>query len=519
MNGAQSLIRSLVASDVDVCFTNPGTSEMHFVAALDVVPEMRAVLGLFEGVVTGAADGFARMSGRPAVALLHLGPGLGNGLANLHNARRAKTPVVVIVGDHAQYHRGLQAPLESDITTVARNVSTWIRTSVAPEDIGWDAAEAVAAAAGPPGQIATLIVPADVSWGDGGQVAEPVIPAGRAAVGDDIIARIAGVLRSDAPAMLLLGGAVLADAGALDAAARVCAATGARMLGEVFPTRLVRGAGVAPLERLAYFPEVATRQLEGIGHLVLVDTSAPVAFFAHPGRPSQLTPDGCDVHMLAGPDEDGPQALRALADELGAVGRTPVPDAAVATGQPSGALDAGAVAQMIGATLPEGAIVSDEAITSGVPLPAATMSAPPHDWLTITGGSIGQGLPVATGAALACPERKVIALQADGSAMYTLQALWTQAREGLDVTTVIYNNASYDILEIELQRVGVEHAGPRARALYDIGHPRLDFAALARGMGVPATRAETAEQFAQQFEQALAEPGPALIDAIVLRAG
>jgi acetolactate synthase-1/2/3 large subunit len=518
MNGAQSLIRSLVAAGVDVCFTNPGTSEMHFVAALDSVPRMRAVLGLFEGVVTGAADGFARMSGRPAAALLHLGPGLGNGLANLHNARRAGTPVVVIVGDHARYHRGLEAPLESDITTIARNVSTWIRTSAAPEHVGRDAADAVAAAIGAPGRIATLILPADVSWGDGGQVAAPVIPPGRATVGDDVIAGVADVLRSAAPAMLLLGGAVLADAGALDAAARVCAATGARMLGEVFPTRLVRGAGVAPLERLAYFTEVATRQLEGISHLVLVDASAPVAFFAHPGRPSRLTPEGCEVHALAGPADDGAQALRDLADALGAVRRAPALAAAATADRPSGALDAAAVARTIGALLPEGAIVSDEAITSGVPLPAATIAAPRHDWLTITGGAIGQGLPVATGAAIACPERKVIALQADGSAMYTLQALWTQAREGLDVTTVVYNNASYDILEIELQRVGADHAGPRARALYDIGRPRLDFTALARGMGVPATRAETADQFARQFEQALAAPGPALIDAIVPRA-
>jgi acetolactate synthase-1/2/3 large subunit len=515
VNGAQALIRSLVGAGVDVCFTNPGTSEMHFVAALDDVPRMRGVLGLFEGVVTGAADGFARMSGRPAVALLHLGPGLGNGLANLHNARRAKVPVVVVVGDHARYHRGLQAPLESDIVTVARNVSTWIRTPAAPGDTGRDAADAVAAAAGPPGQVVTLILPADVSWSDGGQVATPIRPASRRAVTDDAIARVAGVLRSGEPALLLLGGAVLADTGALDAAGRICAATGARMLGEVFPTRLIRGAGVTRLTRLAYAGELATRQLDGIRQLVLVETNAPVTFFAHPGQPNVLTPNGCEVHTLAGPADDGAQALRALAELVGATQAEPPTRAAVETARPTGRLDAAAVAQAVGALLPEGAIVSDEAITSGIPLPAATAAAPPHDWLTITGGAIGQGLPVATGAAIASADRKVIALQADGSAMYTLQALWTQAREGLDVTTVIYNNASYEILKVELERVGVEHAGPRAQDLYDLGRPRLDFAALARGMGVPATRAETAEQFTRQLAQALAEPGPALIDAIV----
>jgi acetolactate synthase-1/2/3 large subunit len=515
MNGAQALIRSLVDAGVDVCFTNPGTSEMHFVAALDAVPRMRAVLGLFEGVVTGAADGYARMSGHPAVALLHLGPGLGNGLANLHNARRAKTPVVVIVGDHARYHRGLEAPLESDIVTIARNVSAWIRTSAGPGDTGRDGVEAVGAAAGPPGQVVTLILPADVSWSDGGRVSAPVAPMGRRAVADEVIAQVAGVLRSGEPALLLLGGAVLADTGALDAAGRICTATGARMLGEVFPTRLVRGAGVTPLERLAYPGEIAAQQLDGVRHLVLVEANPPVTFFAHPGQPNVLTPDGCDVHTLAGPADDGVQALRALAELLGATRSQPAMRSADAVEPPTGSLDAHAVAQAVGALLPEGAIVSDEAITSGIPLPAATASAPPHDWLTITGGAIGQGLPVATGAAIACPDRKVIALQADGSAMYTLQALWTQAREGLDVTTVLYNNASYEILKVELQRVGVDHAGPRAQELYDLGRPRLDFASLARGMGVPATRAETTEQFTYQLARALDEPGPALIDVVL----
>ena len=541
MNGAHALLRSLVDAGVDVCFTNPGTSELHFVAALDAVPDMRGVLGLFEGVVTGAADGFARMRGGPAVALLHLGPGLGNGLANLHNARRAKVPVVVIVGDHARSHRGLQAPLESDIATVARNVSTWIRTSRSPQDIGRDAVEAVAAAAGPPGQVATLILPADVSWSDGGQVAAPIAPSGRTAVPVDVMDSIAGILRADVPALLLLGGAVLANADALDAADRICAATGARMLAEVFPTRLVRGAGVTPVERLAYFSDVAATQLHGLRHLVLVEAAAPVAFFAQPGQPSVLTPAGCVVHTLAGPADDGAMALHALADLLDA-GTSGRPRSApqVQTDRPTGDLDATAVARAVGALLPEGAIVSDEAITSGLPLPAATAGAPPHDWLTITGGAIGQGLPVATGAAVASPDRKVLALQADGSAMYTLQALWTQAREGLDVTTVIYNNASYDILKIELERLGEgerqraggrgsegederqraggrgsEGQGPRARQLFDLGRPHLDFVALARGMGVPATRAETAEQFTRQLGEALAEPGPALIDAIV----
>jgi len=513
VNGAQSLIHTLVGAGVDVCFANPGTSEMHFVAALDSVPRMRCVLGLFEGVVTGAADGFARMAGRPAGALLHLGPGLGNGLANLHNARKGHVPVVTIVGDHATYHRGLGAPLESDIETVARNVSAWVRTSATAGRVGADAADAVAAAAGAPGQVATLILPADVSWTDGGRVAAAVTPAGRATVPGEAIAEVAAAVRSDAPALLLLGGPLLADPAALGAAQRICAATGARMLAEVFPTRLARGAGVVPVERLGYFAEQAGAQLDGVAHLVLAGAAPPVAFFAHPGRPNELTPPGCRTHVLAGPADDGAGALDALATALRAPATT-VP-ARPRPQRPRGALDAAAIARAVGAVLPEGAIVSEEAITSAVHLPDATAGGPPHDWLTLTGGAIGQGLPVATGAAIACPDRRVLALQADGSAMYTLQALWTQAREGLDVTTVIYNNASYEILKVELDRVGVSEAGDRARALYDLGRPRLDFVALARGMGVPATRAETAEQFTRHLERALAEPGPTLIDAVV----
>jgi acetolactate synthase-1/2/3 large subunit len=516
MNGAQALISTLVRGGVHVCFTNPGTSEMHFVAALDHVPEMRAVLGLFEGVVTGAADGYARMAGTPAAALLHLGPGLGNGLANLHNARRGDVPVVVIVGDHATQHRGRGAPLDSDIETIARNVSAWVRRATTPATVGADAAATVAAASGPPGQVATLILPADVSWSDGGVVATPLARGRAATVGGDRIERTAGALRTGRAALLLLGGTVLRDPVALAAARRVAETTGARLLAEVFPTRLARGAGVAPLDRLGYFPEQAAAQLADVALLVLVAADEPVSFFAYPDHDGLLVPDGCAVQTLAGRGDDGAGALSALAEALEATPATTGADHHRPQ-RPTGRLDARSVAAAVGALLPEGAIVSDEALTSGAPLPTATAGAPPHDWLTITGGAIGQGLPLATGAAIACPDRKVVALQADGSAMYTLQALWTQARESLDVTTIIYSNGAYDILAIEMERVGAQGAGRRARALFDLTGPRLDFRALATGMGVPATRAETADELTRQLDEALATPGPALIEAVVPR--
>jgi acetolactate synthase-1/2/3 large subunit len=514
MNGAQALIRTLAGCGVEVCFSNPGTSEMHFVAALDAVPQMRGVLCLFEGVATGAADGYGRMAGRPAAALLHLGPGLANGLANLHNARRARTPLLTVVGDHATYHKRFDAPLESDIDALAGSVSAWIRRPARSEDLAADAAEAVAATTRPPGGIATLILPADVSWSEGAEPAPPLPVRALTPVPDDVVASAATALTSGQPSVIFLGGAAVRRPG-LEAASRVAQATGARLLGETFPARHERGAGIPALERLAYLPEFAAQQLEGARHLILAGARAPVSFFAYPGRPSFFTPNGCQVHVLAEGGDDVPGALVALAD-LVAADTKPVPQQPERPALPDGDLTAQSAAQVIGALLPEGAIVSDEANTSGFWLPGATAGAPPHDWLTLTGGAIGQGLPLATGAAVAGQGRPVLALEADGSAMYTISALWTQARERLDVTTIIFSNRSYAILSMELERVGAVATGEAARSLLDLSRPALDFTALANGMGVPASRAHTAVEFASQLRQALAEPGPHLIEAALV---
>jgi acetolactate synthase-1/2/3 large subunit len=486
---------------------------MHFVAALDAVPDMRGVLALFEGVATGAADGYARMARRPAATLLHLGPGLGNGLANLHNARRAATPLVNVVGDHATYHKQYDAQLESDIETVARNVSTFIRWSAKPDEVGGDAADTVAAAVGPPGRVATLILPADVSWTEGGAASSPRPPVAPAAVDADRVERVASALRDGKPAAVLLGGrAAMGDA--LVTAQRIVEASGAKLLCETFPARLQRGAGLPAVERIAYLAEFAAMQLHGLQHLVLVDAKAPVSFFAYPGKASYLVPDGCDVHVLAGGSEDVLGALEHLADALGASGRG-VRQPGARPDVPSGYLTAQAVCASLGALLPEGAIVSDEGNTAGLFAAGATAGAPPHDWLCLTGGAIGQGLPLATGAAVASPGRRVIALEADGSAMYTLQSWWTMVREGLDITTILLNNRSYSILNMELNRVGPNAGGPKAKAMLDLSHPNLDFVALAAGMGMHATRATTAEEFHEQLGRALATPGPSVVEAII----
>jgi acetolactate synthase-1/2/3 large subunit len=511
--GGQALAASLAGAGVDVCFMNPGTSEMHFVSALDRVPEMRGVLALFEGVATGAADGYARIAGRPACVLLHLGPGLANGLANLHNARRARTPAVVIVGGHATGHVRYDAPLQSDIEALARTVSGWVHTSGTPGDVAWDAMRAVEAAGR--GQIATLVLPADVSWSEGAAPAPPRAAklTGPGPADDDQVKAVARLLSSGESVMLLLGGRALTERG-LRAASRIGAATGARLLAETFPARMERGAGIPAVSRLAYLAEQAESQLAGLDHLILAGARSPVAFFAYPERRGDLVPEGCAVCFLADAEQDVEAALELLADQVAAGTQPVVADRAVPPAVP-GALTVTSLAAAVAATLPEHAIVVDEANTSGFALPGALAGAPRHSLLTLTGGAIGQGLPAATGAAVAAPDRPVLSLEADGSALYTIQALWTQAREGLDVTTVLINNAAYAILRLELARTVAGSAGPRAARMLDLSGPVPDFTRLSTGFGVPAVRVTTAEELTGALRRAHAEPGPHLVEAIV----
>jgi acetolactate synthase I/II/III large subunit len=515
-NGAQALMKTLVDAGIEVCFTNPGTSEMHFVAALDSEPTMRAVLALFEGVATGAADGYARMADKPAATLLHLGCGLGNGLANLHNARKGKVPVVNIVGDHATYHVKYDAQLQSDIETVARNVSPgFVRTAQTTADLCRDAAEAIATARGLPGQVSTLILPADVSWGEGG-VPCAVPPMSAPAVADDAAVEAAAqVIRSGKKTALLLGGRALREPSLL-AAARLAAHNGVVLYAETFPTRLERGAGLPAVERIAYLAELANVQLADVEHLILVDAKAPVSFFAYPNKQSYLVPDTCTVQTLATPEQNAAASLEKLASALGAEHARPALQAPQRPGRPRGKLTAEKVCKAVGHLLPENAILIDESITSGLMLSPMTAGAPRHDVITLTGGAIGQGLPNAVGAAIACPERPVLALIGDGTSMYTVQALWTMAREQLDVTTIIFNNASYSVLNIELDRVGAESTtGAKAKSQLDLSGPVLNFAQLAQGMGVHGARATTAEELVKAMEYALSMPGPHLIEAIV----
>ncbi|OGA20577.1 MAG: hypothetical protein A3H34_06005 [Betaproteobacteria bacterium RIFCSPLOWO2_02_FULL_67_19] len=513
MNGAEALARTLVAAQVEVCFANPGTSEMHFVSALDRVPGLRCVLGLAETVVAGCADGYGRMARKPAATLLHCGPGLANGLANFHNARRAFTPIVSIVGDHATDHRPHDAPLTADTEGLARTVSHWVRTSVSAADVAADAAAAVQAARTPPGGIATLVLPADCAWNDGAQPAAALAPPPRAAVAPEAIRDAARALRSGEPAMLLLSNDALGEAG-LRAAQRVAHASGAKLRTPTQVPRMARGRGRAPVERIPYVVDAALKVLAGTQHLILAGAKPPVGFFAYPGKPSTLWPRDCTLHVLARAEQDAVGALEALADELGAPRAVPMPDPGAVPELQRGPFKPDAFGHALAALLPEQAIVAEDAVTSGRALFAPTFAAAPHDWIQLTGGAIGHAFPAATGAAIACPERKVVCLQADGAGMYSLQSLWTQAREHLDVVNVVFANRRYAILQGELEAVGAA-PGPASRELFDLARPEIRWTQLAEGMGVEAARVATLEAFADAFRAACARRGPFLIEFLI----
>lgn len=513
MNGAESVVRSLNAAGVDVCFANPGTSEMQFVDALDRTRLMRCVLGLFEGVVTGAADGYARMAGKPAVTLLHLAPGFANAAANLHNARKARVPMVNLVGDHALRHQKYDAPLSADVEAACRPFSDHVLTGRDAGSFAADAMEALRIAKGRPGRVATLIAPADIGWDEGGRIAAEMPPEGPVPLDGDALNAAVRALESGDRTVIIAGNSVLEDVAALALLQGIAERTGADILAPTSNRRMERGQGRAPVRKIPYPINAALECLAPYARAVLIETVPPVAFFAYPERPSLLLPEACDIVTLASLDGDGPEAVAALADRIGAKpGKARSP--ALPARPSAGAITLENLGAALANALPEDAIVIDEAISSGAALFEAGDSALPNSWLALTGGSIGIGIPLATGAAIARPERPVITLQADGSAMYTFQALWTQARDGLNVTTIILANQSYEILKGELYNVGAQ-PGADALSMLNLDRPELDFVSMARGLGVPGRRVDDVESLMHAIEDAALEPGPFLIEAMI----
>jgi acetolactate synthase I/II/III large subunit len=518
MNGAESLIRTLAGNGVEVCFANPGTSEMHFVAALDRVDGMRCMLVLFEGVATGAADGYARMRDRPASTLLHLGPGLANGLSNLHNAMRAFSPVVNIIGDHASTHRHHDAPLTSDIEGAARPFCHWVRTSPDADAVADDGAAAIAAALSAPGRVASLILPGDTAWNEvrnpypDGVARMPAI-APRARATDAEVDAAAAMLRSGEKTAIVLAGQGTRD-GTLRVAGRIAEKTGAKLFHPALTSRVSGGVGRVPVTRIPYALSLAIDTFKDVRNIILIGGKAPVAFFAYPGKPSECYQPGTRIFTLARADEDIAYALDALALAVGAgtavaTSKFSIPD------RPKGDITPEKLGLLIAATLPENAIVVDESVSTGRNFVALAQTAKPHDWLMPTGGSIGYAMPVAVGAAVACPDRKVICLESDGSGMYMPQSLWTMARDNLNILTLIFANRKYQILRNEMSNVGVSNVGPKASALLDIDNPVIDWVAQARTFGVEAFRAETMEDLSRRIDAGLAMKGPCLIEIVL----
>jgi acetolactate synthase I/II/III large subunit len=512
MNGAESLVHTLRKSGIDTVFANPGTSEMHFVAALDRIAGLRCVLCLDEAVATGAADAYYRVTGKPAATLMHCGPGLANGLSNLHNARRAPSGVVNIVGDQASYHRPLDAPLTADVEGLAATVSAFTRRALSAADVGPSAAAAIEAARTYPGRVATLILPADTAWDEGGIVAQAAAPVPAKPVSTRAVETAAAMLTNGLPTLLLVGGRSLDESSLLEAW-RITEHSGARLLAERSTARIARGHGRVPVDRIPYPIDDGLAAFADVKQIVLVNTGEPVSFFAYPDKPGRLYPTACQVHVLAGPDEDGPAALVRLRDYLGAPAVT-VPAAAPRPALATGAVTPEGFAQSLAALLPDNAIVIDEAISFGRGFFANTRAAPKHDWMMLTGGAIGDGMPMSVGAAIAAPGRRVVGLQADGSAMYTLSALWTQARERLDVTTIIFANRKYAILLGELVNVGA-NPGRTALSMMDLSNPALDWCQLAGGMGVPAARAASLDEFNTLLATSFERSGPFLIELMI----
>lgn len=514
MNGAESLLQTLINNGVEVCFTNPGTSEMHMVAAIGKTDGMRSILALFEGVCTGAADGYGRMAGKPACTLLHLGPGLSNGSANLHNARKANSPVVNLIGDHATYHKQYDAPLNSDIISLAGPVSHWVRSVKDAGSLPGDAADAVVAANVKPGRISTLIVPADCAWNESvDPVAKKPLQA-TPSVSENAVKRAAEIVTNGKPAIILMGNMGLSER-SLELADQIAQATGARIFCDTFTTRLPRGEGRCRIERMGYFAEQATEQIKGARQFVMVGTKAPIAFFAYPGKASEFYPEGSTLHVLASEEEDAEDALGKLIDELDAGKYAPNRIKMDKPGAGSGDLTPRSLGGTFAEYLRTDAIVVDEGATGGGGCYPSSAAAEPHDWLSLTGGSIGYGLPTAVGAAVACPDRKVVCIHGDGGAMYTIQSLWTMAREHLDICVVILANRKYQILQIELARVGAQSMNKKTLDMLDIGNPDLDFVQLAQGMGVKAARASTTDEFNKLYREAMDQQGPCLIEAVI----
>lgn len=511
--GADIMFDALYQGGARICFANPGTTELTMVSALARQTGIRSVLSLFEGVCTGAADGYFRVSGQVPLTLLHLGPGFANGIANLHNARRAGSRIINLIGDHASWHLSYDAPLTSDIESLASPVSREVIRMRSPAGITADVQSSFEATCRKEGGSATLIIPTDVI----DATVKPGSAQLRAStwqganVADQIISDAAQKARNADEIIVLIGGNALDEAG-IKAGAALAEKLGGRLLMEPYPAIVTLGGDLPQVERQAYFPDDVIAQM-GDATVILAGSRMPISYFGYEGWPSQLVAEERLVR-LAGPEHDAVDALQRLAEILGAEAvSSPEHKTANSVADGGASLTPASVIEELIEQLPDGSIISLEGSTLGGPWLRSAHRARRHRVMTNTGGAIGQGLPCAVGAALAAPDVRVVSLQSDGSAQYTFQSLWTMAREKLNVTVIIAANHRYAILQTELARADAPLDDAVIADLTLLDRPRIDWVALATGYGVEAVRATTNDELAAALRYGLSLDGPLLIQA------
>jgi acetolactate synthase-1/2/3 large subunit len=512
------LFKALRDAGLDTCFANPGTSEMQLVYEIGRTKGMRAVLCLQENTVTGAADGYARMAGKPAFTMLHVASGFANGIGNLHNAGRANTPMVNVVGANATYHQPNFCEHElinGRVADLARPVSHWTQEARTADELGVLAALAANHARTGAGKICTLIAPTNCQWDPALAPPAPLPPPQRPQVARESIDEVATLLANGKKTALLLGSHALYGEG-LELAGRIATRTGVDLLGEMWVARLARGEGRVPVRLVPYLREHAAFFLQGYEQLILLGAQLPMSTFAYQGAPLNKLPASCQVTALATVENDLLAVLRELAQAVAAPAQPGARTARASAAAPTGALSADAIGQSLCLLMPQDAILVNDGATCSPPIVNRTAGARAHDYLDGSrGGALGGGLPLALGAAIACPERRTILLQGDGSGMYASQALWSMARERTDVVVIVLRNDNYAILEVELARVREGDANDTMLSMMHLDDPVLDWVKLAEAHGVAATRATTAEEFHVQLEDALQQRGPHLIEAKV----
>ena len=518
MNGAAAFFKSIVDNGIDTIFACPGTSEMQVVDEVGY-SNLRVVLCLFENSVTGMADGYARMLDKPALGMVHVTCGLTNALANMHNARIANSRMIIFGGGVHVAHE-VNEPVHSMLQRqpyVAQIAAQCVIEARSPDQLAAAATQALKASNDGAGKIVYVYGPNNAVWGESSFQGKLTSSAEqRQRVSTATISSIADTLKAGKKTAFILDNLALREEG-LEILGRIAEGAGGRLFREWLPSRIAMGAGRVRTETLPYGGAEGRELLSEFDQIVLVGAKIPVCPFSYENQPWVKIPENCNVHTLATADHDILAALEELATQLDLPEKASNRYNRKPGEPPTGPLSGNSIVQSLSILMPADSIVLDEAMLENVMFPLLMDGAAPFDFMAACpGGAIGAGPPVACGAAIACPNRKVILLEGDFSLMQGNTALWSMAQHNLDICVINYNNEGSASLSTELARVRQGEAQPKSIELLRIRKPTIDYAAMAESMGVPASRAETAEEFHLQLTKAMSTKGPHFIDANIL---